>query len=88
MQASSNNLQIFLKERSVKSIHKMAELTEQYYEAHGQYETNHPRPQEIQTKPYSASQGKHTLQFSDRQYIINTVTIVNHPHILVEIGLR
>ena len=40
MQASSKNLQVFLKERKVKSIHEMAELAEQYYEAHGQYELN------------------------------------------------
>ena len=68
MQASSKNLQIFLKERKVKSIHEMADLAEQYYEAHGQYETNRPRPQENQTKPYSAPRGKQTPQFSDRKF--------------------
>ena len=59
MQASSKNLQVFLKERKVRSIHEMADLAEQYNEAHGQYETNHARPQEnsIKTNNY---QGKQT----------------------------
>lgn len=39
MQASSKNLQVFLKERKVKSVKEMAELAEQYNEAHGTYES-------------------------------------------------
>ncbi len=35
MQASSKPLQIFLKERKVESVKEMAELAEQYQEAHG-----------------------------------------------------
>ena len=34
MQSSSQNLQVFLKERKVKSVYEMAEIAEQYNEAH------------------------------------------------------
>ena len=35
MQSFNKNLQVFLKERKVKSVVEMAELVEQYNEAHG-----------------------------------------------------
>ena len=47
MQASSKNLQVFLKERKAKSVHEMADLAEQYNEAHGTYESIRPKQHEV-----------------------------------------
>ena len=45
IQSSNKNLQVFLKERKVKSVVEMAEIAEQYNEAHGISDSNHPKIQ-------------------------------------------
>ena len=45
MQSSNKNLQVFLKERKVKSVVEMAEIAEQYNEAHGISDSNRPKIQ-------------------------------------------
>ena len=45
MQSSNKNLQVFLKEREVKSVVEMAEVAEQYNEAHGISDSNRPKMQ-------------------------------------------
>ncbi|MES9884609.1 MAG: DDE-type integrase/transposase/recombinase, partial [Sedimenticola sp.] len=44
MQIASKNLQVFLKERKISSVTDMAELAEQYQEAHGVYESIRHNP--------------------------------------------
>ena len=44
MNSVNKSLQVFLKEHKVKSIAEMAELAEQYHEAHGSFsQTNTPK---------------------------------------------
>ena len=45
MQSSNKNLQVSLKERKVKSVVEIAEIAEQYNEAHGISDSNHPKIQ-------------------------------------------
>ena len=55
MNSVNKNLQIFLKEHKVKSIAEMAELAEQYHEAHGSFsETNKPKS-EVEVDNLSSS---------------------------------
>lgn len=57
MQASSKNLQVFLKERKVTSVYEMAEIAEQYNEAHSSFDAHRPKPP-IPKDSTSSIQGK------------------------------
>ena len=84
MQASSKNLQVFLKERKVKSVYEIADLAEQYNEALGTYESIRPKQQEgklnlgnnsceRQVNPsssYQRYQGKYRYNFKSPSHFI------------------
>ncbi|MEW8548415.1 MAG: hypothetical protein AB2693_33340, partial [Candidatus Thiodiazotropha sp.] len=55
MQSSNKNLQIFLKERKVKSVKEMAELAEQYNEAHGTYDSQRSKLYTVKPESESSS---------------------------------
>ena len=84
MQASSKNLQVFLKERKVKSVHEMADVAEQYNETHGTYESVRPKQQERKLILGNNSRERQVNPSSSYQrYRVNIATIVIHPHTLL-----
>lgn len=65
MQTSNKNLQVFLKERKVRSVHEMAELAEQYNKAHGPNKIR-AKLHEGKTNPFDIPRGRQIFQLPDR----------------------
>ena len=80
MNSVNKNLQVFLKEHKVKSIAEMAELAEQYHEAHGSFsETNTPKS-EVEVDNLSSLNNQTVLRDRDQKayitYFVTFVTVV------------
>ena len=67
MNSVHKNLQVFLKEHKVKSVHEMAELAEQYHEAHGSLSEMNTPKSEVEVDNLSSSNNQTVLRDRDHK---------------------